>query len=98
MSLVRFNSSSDGTNLSISDWTAFTLSKEWKAILFDLDERRESLIESFKEGEEGWSADFIRGKLTEIDFFRQLPILIGSDIMALQKRQQLTKEVTQDES
>lgn len=42
-------------------------------MLREIDERETYLVELFKDGDLLWTSEVIRGKLTELDFFRQIP-------------------------
>lgn len=66
----------EGTNLDASKWKEFLDGDVWRAFLFELESREKYLIELFKEGDKEWSPDVLRGKLTEIDFIKQIPVLI----------------------
>lgn len=76
MSLNKSEVSWEGTNLSQTTWKQFIDSDIWKALLFEFESREKYLIELFKESDREWPPEVIKGKLTEIDFFRQLPILV----------------------
>lgn len=71
----------DGELLSESQFDEFINGQVWSAILFDLAEREHYLIELFKENDQEWNSDFIRGKLTELEFFKQIPHLIKASII-----------------
>lgn len=66
----------EGTNLSEHEWVEFIKSNIWRAFLFEFESREKYLIELFKESDREWPPDVIKGKLTELDFVRQLPGLI----------------------
>lgn len=66
----------EGTNLSQTTWKQFLDSDIWKALLFEFESREKYLIELFKESDKEWPPEVIKGKLTELDFFRQLPMLV----------------------
>ncbi len=70
-----------GDTLSQTEWKGFIESPLWAAFLHDLDEREKYLFELFREGDLQWSPDFIKGKLTEIEFFRKIPELIVASIL-----------------
>jgi len=64
--------------------------------LFDIDDRSKYLIELFRDGDEKWSAEFIRGMLVEHEFFKQIPnSLIASIIIKeanLKQREEMKDE------
>jgi hypothetical protein len=71
----------DGEKLSKTQWQDFIKGGIWGSILTELAEREKYLVELFKENDAMWNADTIRGKLTEIEFLRQLPKLIIASIL-----------------
>lgn len=85
----------EGTNLSKSTWIEFLNSDIWKALLFELNAREDYLIQLFKDNDIEWNPDVIRGKLTELDFFRQIPTLILSSI---EDKDKTHKEIRDAES
>lgn len=58
---------------SRTEWEKFQLSNIWKGFLFDLEEREKYLVELFKDSDQLWSSDTIRGKLTELEYFKNIP-------------------------
>ena len=63
----------DGEGLSQNQWLEFIKGDIWKALLFEIQERELYLIELFKDHDQLWNPDTIRGKLTELEFFKQVP-------------------------
>jgi len=94
MSLGKSQQSWEGTNLSLSTWKDFLKSDVWKAILFELEEREKYLIQLFKDSDKEWSPDVLRGKLTELDFIRQLPTLI---FLSIEDKERNQKEINDAE-
>lgn len=95
MSLSSSEPSWEGINLSKSEWTKFAKSDIWKAFLFELEEREKYLIQLFKDSDKEWSPDVIKGKLTEIDFVRQIPALI---MLSIEDKEKLQKGVSDEGS
>ena len=75
-------------HLSKTEWEDFTSSSIWVALLFELKEREDYLVELFKGGDLQWGADMIRGKLHELDFFRQIPQSIIASLIIQEKQKQ----------
>ena len=96
MSLNRSEQSWEGTNLSKEDWTKFIKSDIWKAFLFELEEREKYLIQLFKDSDQEWPPDVIKGKMTEIDFMKQIPVLILLSIEDKKEREKETDNVSQN--
>jgi hypothetical protein len=71
----------EGDQLSKTEWEAFSKGTIWASFLFDLEEREKYLFQLFRDGDEVWNPDVIKGKLTEIEFFKQIPGLIISSII-----------------
>lgn len=82
----------EGTNLSKSQWEEFQKGDIWRSFLFELESRENYLIELFKEGDKEWSPDVLRGKLTEIDFIKQIPTLIILSIIDKDKKEKEIKD------
>ena len=61
-------------------WTEFMQSDIWRAFLFEFESREKYLIELFKESDSEWPPDVIKGKMTELDFVKQIPLLILASI------------------
>lgn len=78
----------EGTNLSRSQWVDFYQGPLWKAFLFELAERERFLYECFKDGDPEWSPEFLRGKLSELDFFRNIPALLVASIDEANKKEE----------
>jgi uncharacterized protein YlbG (UPF0298 family) len=70
----------EGTLLSTNDWKDFCKSSIWGSILWELSDRENYLIELFKENDQIWNADTVRGKLTELEFVKQIPQSIIASI------------------
>ena len=90
MSLSKSEQSWEGTNLSREKWKDFAKSDIWKAILFELDERDKYLLQLFKDSDKEWPPDVIKGKMTELDFIRQIPVLM---LLSIQDRDEREKEI-----
>lgn len=72
----------EGDLLSKTQWEDFIKSPIWAAFLWEFQDREDYLIELFKGNDQLWSPDVVRGKLTEIDFVKQIPqSLIASIII-----------------
>lgn len=82
----------EGTNLSRKEWKDFTNSSIWKAFLYELEDRENYLLQLYKDNDPLWNSDTIRGKLTEIDYFKQLPNLIILSIIAEDNNKEKEKE------
>ncbi len=93
MSSSKSDKAWEGTNLSSSAWIEFIQSDFWKAILFDLDAREQYLLQLFKDSDKEWPPEVIKGKMTEIDYFRQMPILI---LASIEDKIQTNKEISHD--
>lgn len=92
---MRYNKSEttwEGTNLSKDKWVEFQKGDIWRSFLFELESRENYLIELFKEGDKEWSPDVLRGKLTEIDFIKQIPTLIILSIIDKDKKDKEIKD------
>jgi hypothetical protein len=89
MSLSKSDQSWEGTNVGSAKWKDFVKSDIWRAFLFELDERDKYLLQLFKDSDMEWTPDIIKGKMTEIDFFRQLPTLI---LLSIEDKEQREKE------
>lgn len=89
----------DGELLSRSHLEDFVKGDIWSALLFDIDERSKYLFELFRDGDETWSAEFIRGMLMEHEFFKQIPnSLIASIIIKeanLKQREEKRNEISE---
>ena len=83
----------EGTNIDLGRWKEFLNSDVWRSFLFEIESREKYLIELFKEGDKEWSPDVLRGKLTELDFIRQIPALILASINDMEKKD---KEIRND--
>ena len=81
--------------MSRTEWKAFLCSDIWKGFLFEMQEREKYLVELFKDGDLLWNPDTIRGKLTEIEYFRSIPDTIMSSIII--KEANLNNRGDQDE-
>jgi len=92
MSLSKLDKSWEGTSLSRSSWLEFIQSDFWKAILYDLDAREQYLLQLFKDSDKEWSPEVIKGKMTEIDYFRQLPLLILSSVDDKERKDRETSD------
>lgn len=90
MSLSRSEQSWEGINLSKDKWKDFAKSDIWKAILFELDERDNYLLQLFKDSDKEWSPDVIKGKMTELDFIRQIPALM---LLSIQDKENREREM-----
>jgi len=66
----------EGTKLPKSEWLKFQDGDIWKAFLYELEDREKYLTQLFKDSDKEWPPDVIKGKMTEIDFFKQIPTLI----------------------
>ena len=82
----------EGTKISRHEWEIFLGSAIWKAFLFELSERETFLVQLFKDNDLEWNADCIRGKLLELEFFKQIPQSIVTSINIEEKNKQLRKE------
>lgn len=71
----------DGENFSRQEWVKFVSSPLWGAFLFEIQEREKYIVELLKENDQLWNADMIRGKLTELDYFRNIPQSIIASII-----------------
>lgn len=89
MSLNKSEASWEGTNLDKQKWVDFINSDIWKAFLFELEDREKYLIQLFKDSDKEWSPDVIKGKLTEIDYFKHLPALL---VLSIKDRENKPKE------
>jgi hypothetical protein len=94
---IRVGQDCEGINLSKQEWEEFQKSKIWKAILYDIQDREEYLIELFKDNDQVWPADVIRGKLTELDFIRQIPVLIQASIAQKEQIENSKREISDAE-
>lgn len=83
----------EGTNIDLGRWKEFLNSDVWRSFLFEIESREKYLIELFKEGDKEWSPDVLRGKLTELDFIKQIPALILASINDMEKKD---KEIRND--
>jgi hypothetical protein len=63
----------EGDSLSRTQWEEFTKSTIWGSILWEIADREKYLIDLFKENDQVWNADTVRGKLTELEYIRQIP-------------------------
>lgn len=84
----------EGTNIDLVKWKEFLDSDVWRAILFEIESREKYLIELFKEGDKEWPPDVLRGKLTELDFIKQVPALIVISISDMDKKDKETGDVS----
>ncbi len=66
----------EGTNVDLEAWKTFTKSSIWKAFLFEIEDREKYLIQLFKDSDQEWPPDVIKGKLTELDYIKQIPVLL----------------------
>jgi len=66
----------EGTNVDLESWKTFTKSSIWKAFLFEIEDREKYLIQLFKDSDQEWPPDVIKGKLTELDYIKQIPVLL----------------------
>ena len=78
----------EGVNLPRSQWEEFKNGELWKAFLFEIAEREAFLLECFKQGDADWSAEMLRGKLTELDFIRNIPGLLLVSILETEKEKE----------
>jgi hypothetical protein len=85
-----------GDTLSKTDWATFLKSPIWAALLRELKDREEYLVDLFKENDIIWNADTIRGKLTELEYFRQIPKSIMASIAIRDANNQIDTEVSND--
>lgn len=90
MSLNKSEQSWEGTNLSKDKWKEFAKSDIWKAILFELDERDNYLLQLFKDSDKEWPPDVLKGKMTELDFIRQIPALM---LLSIEDKETREKEI-----
>jgi len=44
--------------------------------LFEIEDREKYLIQLFKDSDQEWPPDVIKGKLTELDYIKQIPVLL----------------------
>jgi hypothetical protein len=96
MSLSKSDQSWEGISLSKDKWREFSKSDIWKAILFELDERDKYLLQLFKDSDKEWPPDVIKGKMTELDFFRQIPALILLSINDKENREKEIRDGNED--
>ena len=89
LSLSKAERSWEGTNLSQDDWRKFSESDIWKAFLLELSDREAYILQLFKDADKEWSPDVLRGKLTEIDFIKQIPALILLSIKDKENRKEI---------
>lgn len=66
----------------------------WKAFLYELEDREKYLIQLFKDSDKEWSPDVLKGKLTELDFIKQLPTLI---LLSVEDRERNQKEIRDEQ-
>jgi hypothetical protein len=66
----------EGTNVDLGAWKTFVKSSIWKAFLFEIEDREKYLIQLFKDSDQEWPPDVIKGKLTELDYIKQIPVLL----------------------
>jgi hypothetical protein len=71
----------EGDNLSRTEWEEFRGSSIWASFLFDIEEREKYLFQLFREGDQVWTPEFLRGQLLELEYFKQIPSLIISSII-----------------
>jgi hypothetical protein len=83
----------EGTSRSRNQWLDFIKSPEWGMILFELAERENYLIELFKENDQVWNPDTLRGKLTELDFVKQIPQSLIASIIIKEANQQEREDI-----
>ena len=88
--MSRSEQSWEGTNLSKDKWKEFAKSDIWKAILFELDERDNYLLQLFKDSDKEWPPDVLKGKMTELDFIRQIPALM---LLSIEDKETREKEI-----
>ena len=91
MNLSKSEQTWEGTNISESTWVDFIESDVWRAFLFEFEDREKYLTQLFKDADMVWSPDVIRGKMTELDFVRQLPTLI---ILSIRDKDKNQKEIS----
>ena len=70
----------EGTSLSPTEWRTFVDGPIWKAFLYEIEDRENYLFQLFKDHDQMWNADTLRGMLRELDFVRQIPLLLIADI------------------
>jgi len=72
--------------LELSSWSTFEKSDIWSAFLWDIDDRRRYLTELLVQGnDKDWNDDHLRGKLSELEFFVNLPDMIKASIIVESK-------------
>ncbi len=88
---------SEGTALSLSQWQDFIKSPIWAAILWEIEDRKEVLVESFREND-AWSSEMIRGMLLEHEFIKQIPAALIADIAIREANIREEKENNNEEN
>ena len=87
----------EGECLSKIQWQDFYRGEIWRSFLFELHEREQYLVELFREGDVLWNADVIRGKLTEIEFFKQIPQSLIASIIIKEANQKEREDLKDGE-
>lgn len=75
-----------------SEWRDFYAGRIWSALLWELKDREDYLVDLFKENDPVWTADIIRGKLTELEYIRQIPSSIIASILVKESNLKNQKE------
>jgi len=82
----------EGTERSRNEWEAFVKGPIWSALLWEMKDREDYLVEQFKDKNCQMSPEEIRGKLDELDFFRQIPKSLVASIIIQEANKAITKE------
>lgn len=77
----------EGTELGLNGWEHFVQSPFWGAVIHELREREQYIVELLKEGgDTKWSDDNMRGRINELEFVSQVPLSIMLAIKATSKK------------
>lgn len=68
--------------MDLQSWIAFEKSNIWAAFLWDIEDRKKYLTDLLVQGKDpDWNDDVLRGKLSELEFFINLPDMIKASII-----------------
>lgn len=87
----------EGDLLSQTQWQDFIRGDIWKALLWEIQDRESYLIDLFKENDQVWDANTIRGKLTELEYIKQIPQSILASIIIKEANSKNREELNDEE-
>jgi len=78
--------------ISINEWEGFVSSSFWGALKGEIEERDKYLMELLRHGDEQWTDEELRARVSELEYFKTLPEAILVDLRIASEEEKKDKE------